>query len=92
MANLCYNKLYTKIKLCITTQTLNDTKISYSRRGVRNGEKYIKRLTRYEPTLYIPTNKETPHKSIAGEYLTIKEIQISESRETLEETIRQYRY
>ena len=40
-------------------------------RGVKNGEKYIKRM-KYEPTLYIPTNKETPHKSIAGEYLQSK--------------------
>lgn len=40
-------------------------------RGVKNGEKYIKRL-KYEPTLYIPTNKPTAHKSIAGEYLQSK--------------------
>ena len=40
-------------------------------KGVKNGEKYIKRL-KYEPTLYIPTNKQTPHKSIAGEYLQSK--------------------
>ena len=40
-------------------------------RGVKNGKKYIKRL-KYEPTLYIPTNKPTPHKSIAGEYLQSK--------------------
>ena len=40
-------------------------------RGVRNGEKYIKRL-KYEPTLYIPTNKPTAHKSIAGEFLQSK--------------------
>ena len=25
-------------------------------RGIKNGEKYVKRL-KYEPTLYIPTNK-----------------------------------
>ena len=40
-------------------------------RGVKNSQKYIKRL-KYEPTLYIPTNKETPHKSISGEYLQSK--------------------
>ena len=40
-------------------------------KGVKNGEKYIKRL-KYEPTLYIPTNKQTPHKSIHGEYLQSK--------------------
>ena len=40
-------------------------------KGVKNGEKYIKRV-KYEPTLYIPTNKETPHKSISGEYLQSK--------------------
>ena len=32
-------------------------------RGVKNGERYIKRL-KYEPTLYIPTNKQTAFKSI----------------------------
>ena len=40
-------------------------------RGVKNGEKYIKRL-KYEPTLYIPTTKPTAHKSISGDYLQSK--------------------
>ena len=40
-------------------------------RGVLNGEKYIKRL-KYEPTLYIPTNKQTAHKSVKGEFLQAK--------------------
>ena len=40
-------------------------------RGIKNGERYLKRL-KYEPTLYIPTNKHTAHKSIHGEYLQSK--------------------
>jgi len=40
-------------------------------RGIKNGEKYVKRL-KYEPTLYIPTNKHTAHKSVRGEFLQAK--------------------
>ena len=40
-------------------------------RGIKNGERYIKRL-KYEPTLYIPTKKSTAHKSIRGEFLQAK--------------------
>ena len=40
-------------------------------RGIKNGEKYIKRL-KYEPTLYIPTKKHTATKSIRGEFLQAK--------------------
>ena len=40
-------------------------------RGVKNGERYIKRL-KYEPTLYIPTNKQTAFKSIKGDFLQQK--------------------
>ena len=40
-------------------------------RGIKNGEKYIKRL-KYEPTLYLPTNKQTAFKSIHGDFLQPK--------------------
>ena len=40
-------------------------------RGIKNGKRYIKRL-QYEPTLYIPTNKQSPFKSVKGEFLQAK--------------------
>ena len=40
-------------------------------RGIKNGKRYIKRL-KYEPTLYIPTNKQSPFKSVKGEFLQQK--------------------
>ena len=40
-------------------------------RGIKNGKRYIKRL-QYEPTLYIPTNKQSPFKSVKGEFLLAK--------------------
>ena len=40
-------------------------------RGIKNGKRYIKRL-KYEPTLYIPTNKQSAFKSVKGEFLQAK--------------------
>ena len=40
-------------------------------RGIKNGEPYLKRLE-YKPTLYFPTKKDTPYKSIRGENLQPK--------------------
>ena len=40
-------------------------------RGIKNGKRYLKRL-KYEPTLYVPTNKHTAFKSVKGEFLQAK--------------------
>jgi len=37
-------------------------------RGVKNGERITDRV-KYQPTLYVPVQKQTPYKTLAGKYL-----------------------
>jgi len=50
-------------------------------RGVRNGERITAR-NKYQPTLFVPVQKETQYKSLDGKYLTpVKQQSIKHSKE-----------
>jgi len=52
-------------------------------RGVRNGERITAR-NKYQPTLFVPVQKETQYKSLDGKYLTpVKQQSIKHSKEFL---------
>ena len=52
-------------------------------RGVRNGERTTAR-NKYQPTLFVPTQKETQFKSLDGKYLTpVKHQSIKSAKEFL---------
>ena len=52
-------------------------------RGVRNGERITAR-NKYQPTLFVPTQKETQYKTLDGRSLTpVKQQSIKHSKEFL---------
>ena len=49
-------------------------------RGVRNGERITAR-NKYQPTLFVPVQKETQYKALDGKYLTpVKQQSIKHSK------------